>query len=293
MSWPRTILALSRPARLPSIWSNCLAGWWLGGGGNMEQLPFLFGGASFLYLGGVFLNDAFDAEYDRQHRRARPIAAGSISHDAVWRWGLTWLVIGALLLLAIGRVAGNIALGLVFLNVVYNAIHRLVTFSPVLKGMCRCLLYPLGASAAEHGITGWSLWCGLALGSYVTGAAYFSRWEETPRQARAWPVALLSAPIFLALLMDANGYREPALLLCGLLVLLGLLAFRQAFWSLEREIQKTVGLLFAGVVFVDWLSACPVASVIGQSNHAPRELSLIFIGLFLGTLLLQKLAPEV
>jgi 4-hydroxybenzoate polyprenyltransferase len=64
----RTWLILGRVSNLPTVWSNCLAGWWLGGGGNFLKLPFLFIGVSLLYLGGMFLNDAFDEAFDQQHR---------------------------------------------------------------------------------------------------------------------------------------------------------------------------------------------------------------------------------
>src|SRR6059036_3657743 len=52
----RTFLILGRVSNLPTLWSNCLAGWWLGGAGNPEQLPLLVAGASLLYLSGMFLN---------------------------------------------------------------------------------------------------------------------------------------------------------------------------------------------------------------------------------------------
>src|SRR2546429_470557 len=50
----RTLLVLGRVSNLPTVWSNCLAGWWLGGGGNIDKLPFLLEGATFLYTGGMF-----------------------------------------------------------------------------------------------------------------------------------------------------------------------------------------------------------------------------------------------
>ena len=292
MSSLRVILALSRFSRLPTVWSNCLAGWWLGGGGNAEQLPFLFGGLTCLYLGATFLNDAFDAEHDLQHRHTRPIPAGAVTQHTVWRWGLAGLAGGALLLLGPGRVTGALGLTLAFLIILYNAVHRLVTFSPVLKGLCRFCVYVLGASVGEHGVGGGALWCGLALGVYITGVGWFARWEETPRQVRGWPTGLLAAPVLLALLMNAGRYREPALLLSALLVLWGLRALRQTFWALERDVGRTVSGLVSGIVFVDWLATCPVPAVWDAGNHAPRGLSFAFIGLFLGTLLLQKVAPE-
>src|ERR1043166_7779563 len=91
----RTLLVLGRISNLPTVWSNCLAGWWLGGGGNIQKLPFLFGGATFLFIGGMYLNDAFDVEFDQLHRAERPIPSGAISAGAVWRWGWTWLALGA------------------------------------------------------------------------------------------------------------------------------------------------------------------------------------------------------
>jgi len=88
----RTFLILGRVSNLPTVWSNCLAGWWLGGGGNFRNLPFLLAGATFLYVGGMFLNDAFDAEFDRRYRKERPIPSGMIELKSVWRWGLGgWL----------------------------------------------------------------------------------------------------------------------------------------------------------------------------------------------------------
>src|SRR5205085_11052794 len=74
----RTLLILGRVSNLPTVWSNCLAGWILGGGGQLGRLMVLCAGATFLYTGGMYLNDAFDAEFDLQHRPERPIPSGAI-----------------------------------------------------------------------------------------------------------------------------------------------------------------------------------------------------------------------
>ena len=71
----RTLLVLGRVSNLPTVWSNCLAGWWLGGGGHFAKLPFLLLVVTLLYLGGMLLNDAFDADFDRQHRKERQTRA--------------------------------------------------------------------------------------------------------------------------------------------------------------------------------------------------------------------------
>ncbi len=81
----QTLLVLGRVSNLPTVWSNCLAGWLLGGGGHGLDFLILLLGASLLYVGGMFLNDAFDQEFDRVSRRERPIPSGQIDAAEVWR----------------------------------------------------------------------------------------------------------------------------------------------------------------------------------------------------------------
>ena len=64
----RALLVLGRVSNLPTVWSNCLAGWLLGGGGEWGGFCWLCLGATALYVGGMYLNDAFDAEFDRVFR---------------------------------------------------------------------------------------------------------------------------------------------------------------------------------------------------------------------------------
>jgi 4-hydroxybenzoate polyprenyltransferase len=71
----RTLLILGRVLNLPTVWSNCLAGWWLSGGGNVWKLPLLFFGVSALYTVGMFLNDA---DFDRQCRAIFKCSVGTI-----------------------------------------------------------------------------------------------------------------------------------------------------------------------------------------------------------------------
>src|SRR5688572_33059243 len=100
----RTLLVLGRVSNLPTVWSNCLAGWWLAGGGNLVKFPLLVFGVTLLYVGGMYLNDAFDADFDRQHRKERPIPSGAIAEALVWKLGALGLVLGELCLLCLGFV---------------------------------------------------------------------------------------------------------------------------------------------------------------------------------------------
>ena len=253
----------------------------------MLSLPFLFLGATLLYAGAVFLNDVFDADYDREHHPLRPLPAQTLSEQACWRSAVALLVCGALLLLGCGFGSGALALALVLIVIVYNTIHRLVPVGPLLHGVARCLLYLLGASIADRGLTGWSIWCGLAAAAYVSGVDYFSLSLRSSGRRRLWPLWLLAVPVALALVMDVGRYRETGVLLSVVLVLWCLRSLRQTFWSIEPNVKSTVDGLFAGIVFSDWLATCP-ANFASYGNRAAQQVSVAFLALFVLTLLLKK-----
>src|SRR5690349_5384571 len=94
----RALLVLGRLSNLPTVWSNCVAGWWLGGKGDAANLGWAIAGTSLLYTGGMFLNDAFDESFDREHAKERPIPSGAIQSRTVWICGAILLAVGAGLL---------------------------------------------------------------------------------------------------------------------------------------------------------------------------------------------------
>jgi hypothetical protein len=279
----RAFLSLARLGGLPTIWSNCLAGWWLGGGGHAGDLPFLFAGATFLYLGGVFLNDAFDAEFDRLHHPTLPIPLNKVSWKTTWRWGIAWLAVGVLCLFWLGAPTGGLGLALVFCIVLFDATHRLFVFSPVLLGLCRLFLYLVAGSVGAFGVTGWSVWCGLALAAYVSGLGYFTAPARPFARPAYWLSLLLVCPIALALVMDANGARQAGFLLSAVLGLWIARCLRQAFWSSEHDFKLAAAGLSVGIVFVDWLAVA----------DAPRQLGFFFLVLFGTALVLQRVASAV
>ncbi|MDW8308230.1 MAG: UbiA family prenyltransferase [Verrucomicrobiales bacterium] len=278
----RTFLTLGRVSNLPTVWSNCLAGWWLGGGGAPELLVWLLGGVSLLYLGGMFLNDAFDAEFDRRHRRERPIPAGEISERAVWALGWGLLATGAGMLFGCGSASGWLGLALAGSIVLYDAVHKVVTVAPLLMGLCRFWVYVVAAASAREGVNGHAVWAGLALAGYVTGLSFLARHERMGGPVPRWPTGLLATPIVLALLMNRGPHLEPALWLSLILGLWVIRCVRRSFGSSHPNVPLTVSGLLAGMVLVDWLSVAP---------EATRELSLIFLGLFAGAWLAQRLVP--
>jgi hypothetical protein len=67
----------------------------------------------------------------------------------------------------------------------------------------------------------------------------------------------------------------------AVLLLWVLYCLRRAYRPADRDFARAAPALMAGIVLVDWLAVVDV----------PRELSLVFLGLFGATLLLEGLAP--
>jgi hypothetical protein len=280
----RALLALSRVSHLPTVWSNCLAGWWLGGHGNFTKLPLLFFGVSALYTGGMFLNDAFDADFDRQRRTERPIPTGAISLPAVWRWGLGWLGLGALGLAALGKTTALLTLMLLLCIIIYDATHKVFTASPWLMGVCRFWVYVIAGSAGAAGVSGGPIWCGVALALYVAGMGSLAQHESSRGRVPYWPLALLMAPVALALIINSAELRVPAMWLSLVLVLWTARCVRTIFQAGTVNVAHMVSGLLAGIVFVDWLALAPWCP---QSQW----LSVIFLLLWGATLLLLRFVP--
>ena len=247
----------------------------------MNQLPLLLSGASFLYVGGMFLNDAFDVEFDRQYRRERPIPSGAISQATVWRIGCALLIVGVITLFWLGPICGYLGLALSACIFVYDAIHKRTVLAPLLMALCRFWLYVIAASTGTEGVTGWSIWCGLALGAYIAGLTYLARIESAPGPLRHGPIVLLVVPVLLALIMNRGPYFQGALLLVAVAGLWIVRCLRYALSEIDKSIGRAVAGLLAGIVFVDWLAAA----------DGPRELSFAFIALFFLALGFQKFVP--
>ena len=153
MKLARALLVLGRVSNLPTVWSNCLCGWLIGVGytkGPLDwtMLAMLSVGATLLYLGGMFLNDACDVEFDREHRKERPIPSGAISLGAVWKIAIGLLACGVGLLSVQSNLTALLTLALFNCIFLYNFIHKKYAWSVALMAMCRVLLILVAASFA-------------------------------------------------------------------------------------------------------------------------------------------------
>ena len=279
----RTLLVLGRVSNLPTVWSNCLAGWWLSGGGNFWKLPFLLAGMSALYTGGMFLNDAFDEQFDRQRRSARPIPSGAIPPETVWRFGWGWLALGTLCLMVLGKVTSVLTLMLVLSVLIFNLVHKFVTVSPWLMGLCRFWVYVIAGTTGAWGLNGWPIACGAVLAFYVAGLSYITRRDDYRRRVPYWQLLLLAAPIGLALLMNTGAALKPGLIISLMLVIWVARSIRTVFAAGGINVSQTLSGLLAGIVLVDWLAVAPLNPTI--------PIAILFVGLFGLTLLLQQFVP--
>lgn len=291
----RTLLILGRVSNLPTVWSNCLAGWWLSCFSTDGQfvpdrsyywkLPLLLLGTSALYIGGMFLNDAFDVDFDRQRRSTRPIPSGAIAEEWVWVYGWAWIAFGVLLLIFCGKWAGALAVVLAICIIIYDATHKVITASPWLMGLCRFWVYVIAGTIGQGDYNGRPIWSGAALAFYIVGLSYLARRESlvSGRARISWSsLILLAAPILLAMLMNTGSFRKPAIYLSIVLVCWIIRCVRTLFFGGEVAVVRIVSGLLAGIVIVDWLAIAP---------QCPFALGIIFALLFVATLLAQRFIP--
>ncbi len=276
-----TLLLLGRVSNLPTVWSNCLAAFVLGGGTGVEQGAWLMLGATLLYLGGMYLNDAFDAAYDRRYRQERPIPAGDIGERAVWLGGSAFLGLGFVTLTFWAQASVSLAILLVTSILVYDAVHKLLAWSPLLMALCRLVLFLTAASAGDSQIDGFVLWCALALFFYVVGLSFVARHESSGGVVLHWPSLFLLAPALLALVVNDGVYRWAGWVTIIAYLFWVAFSLSHLYWTTRPNIGKTVSLLLAGIVLVD-LMALGMQGVV---------LSVAMLGMLLAALLMQKYVP--
>src|ERR1700753_1071510 len=89
-----TALRLGRISNLPTVWTNVAAGIVLSGA-PVRAWPtlLLMLSLSFFYTAGMFLNDAFDRDFDRRNRPQRPIPAREVDATLVFARGFARMAV--------------------------------------------------------------------------------------------------------------------------------------------------------------------------------------------------------
>jgi len=285
VNW-RVALKLGRISNLPTVWTNTLAGVVLAGGATGDaRVPWLMLALSLCYVAGMFLNDAFDREFDARHRPERPIPSGEVSATTVFGAGFGMLAVGVSLLAWVGygfpegtgwrpAVAG-LALGATI--VFYDWNHKENPLSPIVMGLCRVLVYMSAAYAFAVDPPGRVFLMGFLLLCYLIGLTYIAKQEHLERVANLWPLAFLAVPLLWGLQASLTNAIVAGI---GLLFLLWVL-YALSFLRRRRpgDVPRAVGSLLAGICLWDAL----VIAAAGRASVA--ALALVLFGL---TLLLQR-----
>ena len=187
-----TALTLGRVSNLPTIWTNALAGIVLAGGSlASHQSVQLVIAMSLAYIGGMFLNDAFDRRIDTIQRPERPIPAGLVSSRDVFITGFAMLFLMVLLvyLSSKGSLAATVAAVLLAaLIVLYNCWHKTNPVSPLIMGLCRMMVYiccglAVSGQISNHLIIGATVTLG-----YLIGLTYTAKQENFGRVGNLWRI---------------------------------------------------------------------------------------------------------
>lgn len=286
MSWD-IALKLGRVSNLPTIWTNMLAAIVLSGGAaaDIRVLPLLIA-LSLFYIGGMFLNDAFDAAIDAVERPERPIPSGQVSRASVFALGFGMLGAGLVLLVWTGTgfaagtglwpAAGGV--GLAAAIVFYDWYHKANPLSPVVMGLCRVLVYVTAglcfAVPPPHPLF---IGAGLLL-CYLIGLTYVAKQENLGEVKNLWPLLFLAAPVLagVGLLLARPA---TAVFWLAFVAWMGV-----ALWFVKRrkagDIPRAVVGLIAGISLLD-------ATLIAGSG-APG-LAILAVAGFGLTLALQRL----
>ncbi len=286
MSW-WVALALGRVSNLPTVWTNMLTGVVLAGGQVLDpRAVALLVALSLFYVGGMYLNDAFDASVDAVERPERPIPAGRIGRRTVFALGFAMLALGILVLLWLGfgfeagtgpwpAVAGAaLAAAIVF----YDWHHKGNVLSPVVMGLCRVLVYVTAGLVFTATLPAPLLLAAVLLLAYLIGLTYVAKQENLGRVGNLWPLLFLAAPAAYGAYLTVH---EPRI---GPYWVLFLAAIGAALWLLWRrrpgDIPRAVVTLIAGICLLD--------AVLIAGAGAAGLAALAAVG-FLVTLALQRL----
>src|ERR1700690_747164 len=131
-------LRLGRVSNLPTVTSNVLAAVALAGvPASGAHVAMLCVALSLFYVGGMWLNDAYDRDIDRLERPERPIPSGATDAATVFAWGFAMLAAGTGLVAALAIAEGSgvaaiaSALALGALIVFYDMHHKGNPLSPL------------------------------------------------------------------------------------------------------------------------------------------------------------------
>jgi 4-hydroxybenzoate polyprenyltransferase len=225
---------------------------------------------SLMYLAGMFLNDAFDADWDKENNPTRPIAAGQISAQMVWRVGSALLIIAMIMIAYLYQPSLQIndtdtylaqhygwlsAVLLAITIIAYNAWHKRFNHSAFIMGACRFGVYLVGALLLAQ-LTLTLVLAGLSLLLYIAGLTYLARQEHLNRITHLWPLLLLLTPVAVAMLSGFNSIYFWLYLLVFISWVVSRLQL--IIGTSQPNVKACIGGLLAAIPLVDGLMLASV-----------------------------------
>jgi 4-hydroxybenzoate polyprenyltransferase len=284
----RTALRLGRVSNLPTVITNVLAGCMLSSRDfSLPVYACLCASMTLAYVGGMYLNDAFDREYDARFRPERPIPSGEVSAQRVFALGFGMLGVGVFWVALIALrgaggsalAAGSSMLALAGTIVFYNLYHKQNPWSPVLMGACRVLVYlTAGLTVASWPPSRPLGWACAALLGYLIGLSYAAKQENFGEVKNVWPLLFLALPFASAI------WVRDAVSGALLLIFAGWTLYSLS-WLIRREqrnIPRAIGHFIAGISLLDG----SLIALVG----APQLGLLCLLGFAL-TVALQRVVP--
>jgi 4-hydroxybenzoate polyprenyltransferase len=295
------LLAMSRFANLPTVWSNGLLGVLIGWSAFPDQahlcpicVTLLGISLSFLYLGGCFFNDWHDLDFDTKTRPDRPIPSGRWPRQTILSLSIILMGGGLALITFISPPAGLFALGILICILAYTKWHKISPASFFFMAGARALIYPTAAfsllswnqfTQSGDQITALLILLGVGLGGYILGISLTARAETSKDPIsdarKTLPILCLCTPIFFfsaPLLLTKNGSA-----LIPLILFIGILAIIVRSLRNRHNVGMFVSRTLATIPLVDYLIIFPLA---------PNLLVLVACPLFaIAALGLQKIAP--
>ncbi len=235
-------IEIMRLSNAPTVASNVLAGIAVGMLFRLSGMAtpwdtalMLIAGTLLVYVAGMVLNDACDADTDSSERPGRPIPSGRVSRGGALLVGLVFLAAGTALLAWVGQGTMVYALVLGASVLVYDTLHRVVPMSWLLLALCRALVVVIAARAISPG-TEWPLlaWVAGSLFAYVGALSIAARDE-------------------------VRGLRQVSRAAARLVPLLTLLPVGVFFFDIPRD-HTTAGVIAVGVLLLVAMPAAVIAT---------------------------------
>jgi UbiA prenyltransferase family len=294
------LFATARVANVPSVICNVWLGVAVGGWGSLAipwtHAVFLAAAGVMLYVGGNFLNDWMDRDWDARQRPERALPRGVFSAGGYLAAAVCLLAAGVGTAWVAQPRSGWVAVGIVGWILIYTVWHKRSAWAVVAMGLCRALLPVMGFLALQPYVD--MIWpVATALFCYIMGLSLSARYEslsEPPPWVRVTARGLLLLAAVLvawgnkALILD----RLPSV--CGALPYLAWTSFCLKFR--RRPLSRLVSGLLAGIPLVDAMLLLPlgVTCMNASSNGALAPVIACFLMptlAFISALWLQRLAP--